>query len=43
MMAGSQRSHVTAMSPCAGTRQNGLAFRKLEAHRINQIAVGVTG
>jgi hypothetical protein len=43
IMAGSQRSHVTAMSPHAGTRQNGLAFRKLEANRINQIAAGVTG
>jgi hypothetical protein len=43
IMPGSQRSHVTAMSPHAGTRQNGLAFRKLEANRINQIAAGVTG
>jgi hypothetical protein len=31
------------MSPHAGTRQNGLAFRKLETNRINQIAAGVTG
>jgi hypothetical protein len=43
IMAGPQRPHVTAMSPHAGTRQNGLAFRKLEANRINQIAAGVTG
>jgi hypothetical protein len=42
-MAGSQRSHVTAMSPHARTRRIGLAFRKLEANRINQIAAGVTG
>ena len=34
--------HVTAVSPHAGTRQNGMTFRGSEIHRINQIAVGIT-